>query len=239
MKITEKLQFDRETLTAHGAITIVAFGDSVTHGAQAEGVIDFETVYHNRLKKMLAEVRTYTPINVINAGIGGITAMGSLDRMERDVFSHHPDLVILCFGLNDVNRPLEDYLLALDTMFKACREREVDAIFMTPNMLNTYVADDCPVKHLAYAAQTAEHQNSGRFDHYIHEAKRVAEENGIPVCDVYAKWKELSKTEDTTKLLANRINHPTAQMHALFAQSLFDMIMADATVNQADGNTMY
>ena len=37
-------------------------------------------------------------------------------------------------------------------------------------------------------------------------------------------WKELSKTEDTTKLLVNRINHPTQEMHKLFADALFETI---------------
>jgi hypothetical protein len=54
----------------------------------------------------------------------------------------------------------------------------------------------------------------------------MAREMGIPVCDCYAKWKALSQTQDTTMLLANYINHPTKEMHELFAQSLYDMIMS-------------
>ena len=41
------------------------------------------------------------------------------------------------------------------------------------------------------------------------------------------KWKKLSETQDTTLLLANRINHPNRDMQELFAQSLFDTIFAD------------
>ena len=225
MNIKEKMNLKFEGLVNEGPINIVAFGDSVTHGAVASGELNYETVYWNRLKKKLVEVSSYVPINMINAGIGGITAKGSLGRMKEHVFDHHPDLVIICFGLNDVNFPLEEYLASLTEMFEKCKEYGTDTVFMTPNMLNTYVAEDTAPIHLEYAAVTAEYQNSGKMDEYIYAATELAKSMNIRVCDCYSKWKKLSETEDTTLLLANRINHPTKEMHELFAQSLFEMIM--------------
>lgn len=240
MKIKEKLFLDYAGLVEHGPINIVAFGDSVTHGAVAADEINYETVYWNRLKKKLNEVRNYVPVNTINAGIGGITAKDSLERMERQVFSHLPDLVIVCFGLNDVNGTLEDYLSSLRIIFEKCKEKEVDVIFLTPNMLNTYVAEGTEEQYLDYAAVTAGFQNNGRMDLYIESAVKLANEMDVPVCDCYSKWKKLSETEDTTMLLANYINHPTKEMHALFADSLFEMIMEDAVNDQNVSNdTMY
>ena len=98
MKINEKINMDYDGLVKHGPITIVAFGDSVTHGAVAYGEKNYETVYWNRLRKKILEVRDYVPVNVINAGIGGITAARSLERMDSQVLAHNPDLVIVCFG---------------------------------------------------------------------------------------------------------------------------------------------
>ncbi len=223
MHIKDKILLDRNGLEQYGPITIVAFGDSVTHGA-LNGEINYETVYWNRLRRKILEVRNYVPVNVINAGIGGITASGSLGRIESQVLTHRPDLIIVCFGLNDVNDPLERYLSALRTIFEKCLASGADVIFMTPNMLNTYVAPDAPESHLAYAAVTAKYQTEGRMDLYMESAVRLAEEMSVPVCDCYAKWKKLAETEDTTMLLINRINHPTPGMHELFAESLFQMI---------------
>ena len=63
---------------------------------------------------------------------------------------------------------------------------------------------------------------------------------GITVCDVYSKWKKLAETTDTTLLLANRINHPTREMHDLFADSLFETIFGkDAVEVAANDGTMY
>ncbi len=225
MRVRDKIMLEYEGLVEHGSINIVAFGDSVSHGAVGPDEIDYESVYWNRLRRKINDVRNYVPVNVINSGIGGITAKASLDRIERDVFSHHPDLVIVCFGLNDVNGTLDDYLSSLETIFSECNKREIETVFLTPNMLNTYVAQDTLEELKEYAKITAEMQNSGRMDSFIYSAVKLAEGMNISVCDCYSKWKRLSETEDVTLLLANRINHPVREMHELFAEGIFEIIM--------------
>ncbi|MBR7132051.1 MAG: SGNH/GDSL hydrolase family protein [Clostridia bacterium] len=239
MKISEKIRLEKEGLEKYGPIIIVALGDSVTHGAVADNEINYETVYWNRLRQKINQVRNYVPVNVINAGIGGGTAQEALPRLEKQVFNHLPDLVIVCFGLNDVNRPLEDFLSALEKIFTACKDFGCDVIYMTPNMLNTYVAEGTSEVYKEYAKKTAEMQNGGRMDKYMAEACSLAQKMGVPVCDCYSKWKKLSETEDTTQLLANYINHPTKEMHRLFADSLFEMLFPENTEKKLNDSTMY
>ena len=227
MKVKEKLYMDLAGLEEHGPITIVALGDSVTHGSVAAGETNYETVYWNRLRQKLNTVRPTIPVNVINAGIGGTTAARSVKRLDRQVLCHNPDLVIVCFGLNDINGELETYLSALRTIFERCTAIGAEVIFMTPNMLNTHVVEGTEERFAAYAVKTAEMQNGGRMDLYMNSAVALAREMGVTVCDCYAQWKELSRTQDTTMLLANYINHPTKEMHALFADALFEAIMGD------------
>lgn len=240
MNVREKLNMDKNALIANGAINIVAFGDSVTHGA-LNGFNDYETVYWNLLKKKLNAVRDSIPVNVIDSGIGGIDARASLDRIERDVTSHHPDLVIVCFGLNDVNGTVENYVESLRIIFEKCRQCGADVIFMTPNMLNTYVADDVPSEHKSYAVKTAQYQNEGKMDEFIAAAVKTANELNVTVCDCYSQWKKMYENGvDTTKLLINRINHPDREMHRLFADMLFDIIMEGSElISKDDVNTMY
>ena len=227
MKLVDKLLAADYDLMESGPINIVALGDSVTHGAVAPGEMNYETVYWNRLRQRLQAKNDWIPINVINTAIAGTTAADALPRMEKQVFSHEPDLVIVCFGLNDVHRELETYLSSLETIFRRCREGNVDVIFMTPNMLNTYVAEDTHPDIKAGAAVTADMQNSGKMDRYIYAAIDLAKSMGVPVCDCYSQWKELSKTQDTTMLLANRVNHPTKEMHQLFSDSLYAMLFPE------------
>lgn len=234
MKISEKINMDINGLIANGPITIVAFGDSVTHGALRDSN-DYENVYWNLLKKKLNAFRDSIPVNVINSGIGGISAALSIERMERDVLSYHPDLVIVCFGLNDVNGTLEEYVDSLRVIFKTCKDSGAEVIFLTPNMLNTYVADDAPEQYKAYAAVTAEYQNNGRMDLYMSSAVATAQDCGVGVCDCYGEWKKLyEKGVDTTMLLVNRINHPESKMHELFADMLYAMVMGESVNDKKD-----
>lgn len=231
MKIKEKLNLDIEGIIEHGAINIVAFGDSVTHGA-IEGY-DYENVYWNLLRKKLNAVRDIVPVNVINSGIAGITSRRSLSRIQRDVISHHPDLVIVCFGLNDSN--LESYINSMTTIFKECLDAGAEVIYLTPNMLNTYVDPETASAHMDYAKVTAARQMDGSMDNQIYSAIEVAKEMGVKVCDCYSEWKKLYESGvDTTQLLINKINHPTAEMHKLFADMLFDVIMNDETNTVTD-----
>ena len=225
MRIKDKIGLGLDGLIAHGPVNIVAFGDSVTHGCVGPGEYDYETVYWNRLRKKLNAVNISMPVNAVDAGINGITAKASLGRIERDVLSHRPDLVVICFGLNDVNGSLEDYLSSLEKIFSACRDEDRDTVFMTPNMLNTRVAPDTAPQYLEYAAVTAGYQNGGRMDLYMKEAADLARQSGVTLCDCYAEWKKISETKDVTDLLANRINHPTREMHELFADMLFRAVM--------------
>ena len=238
MKVKEKLFLDRQGLIENGAITIAIFGDSVSHGA-LNGCFDYENVYHHLLQKKLNALRDYIPVNIINASVGGTSAKSSLKRLQKQVLLHEPDLTVVCFGLNDVNGTKEDYLDALREIFTRVSASGSELIFMTPNMMNTYVAEDTPREHFEYAHKTAETQNSGKVDDYIYSAIALAESMGVTVCDCYSEWKELAKTQDTTALLVNRINHPISEMHKLFADRLYRLIIGEEANEAKSDDAMF
>lgn len=227
MKIVEKLKMKYTDLNANGAITIVAFGDSVTQGSIG-GVFDYENVYHNVLKKKLNEVNKDVPINVINSGISGNAASYAFIRVERDVLKYEPDLCIVDFGLNDINYPLEQYLDHMKIIFEKLKQANIDTIFMTPNMLPTRFDEENTPKDMVDRAKLyVKLQNDGTFDKYVYSAVEIAKEYGVKVCDCYSKWKELyNKGEDITSYLTTVV-HPNAELHKLFANSLFDLIMEE------------
>ena len=239
MNVKEKMLLDKNGLLANGPINIVILGDSVSHASWLD-YHNYEDVYWNVLKKRLQAERNYVPINMICASVGGTTAKDALPRLERDVLCHHPELVIVCFGLNDVNGSLEDYLCSLREIFSRCKATGADVIFLSPNMLNTSVDPEVtPAIYLEYAHKTMEMQNGGRMDRYIYGAIDLAKEMGISVCDCYSEWKKRSETQDVTYLLANRINHPTEEMHTLFADKLFELIMGGESVKKENDSTMF
>lgn len=225
---------------------VAAFlGDSITHGAfetfrdrnsALNAIYDHGSVYHTLLGKMLSVVYPAAPLNIINAGISGGNAVQGLERLERDLLPYSPRLVVVCFGLNDVHGGIEkitEYAEALRGIFQKLKDRNIETVFLTPNMMNTYVSPLIKDESISNIAQiTVKLQNSGIMDAYMACAQRVCAEEKIPVCDCYGKWKKLHRQGvDTTSLLCNHINHPVREMHHLFAASLFETLVFDAGCN--------
>ena len=233
-KICRRVKGDIEEYRANGPINIAEIGDSVSHGCVGALIShDYNTVYHNRLRLMINKKYPTIPVNIINTAVGGTTASFALGNFDRDVLPHTPDLAIICFGLNDVNGSMEDYSASLSGLFGKCRENGIDCIFMTPNMLNTRYVEGTSEMYAEYARKTAEMQNSGKMDSFMEAARSTAESCGVTVCDCYAKWKAMAADGiDTTLLLANYINHPTREMHKVFADMLYETIFGEKFVGE-------
>jgi len=71
--------------------TVVCFGDSLTSGYGASTGRD----YPARLSQMIGEP-------VINAGVPGDTTASALTRIEEDVLSYDPRIVLITLGGNDL-----------------------------------------------------------------------------------------------------------------------------------------
>ena len=82
--------------------TIICFGDSLTFGTGAVPGMD----YPSQLSKMILKP-------VINAGAPGDTTASALTRLQRDVLSKSPDMVLITLGGNDLKNGV-----AKDVAFK-------------------------------------------------------------------------------------------------------------------------
>ena len=239
MKLVEKLKAKYASFQTTEGVTIACLGDSVTQGCfecyidgngNGNTIFDQSKAYHAYLREMLATLYPAVPINIINAGLSGGRALQGAERLERDVLRHSPDLVIVCFGLNDCGgglAGLDGYAESLRRIFDGILKTDAECILLTPNLMNTRVDRSlAEPKIKEIAEQIMKRQNDGILDAYVERAKEVAAAYGIPICDCYAKWKKLADAGvDTTLLLANRINHPTPEMNKLFAASLLEMIL--------------
>ena len=239
MNIMNKLKQKALDNMDHEGVTIAFLGDSVTQGCfeifmrsetEIDTIFDKESAYHKYLSQILSVLYPTVPVNIINAGISGDNAPHGLQRLQKDVLRHEPDLVVVCFGLNDVCQgidKLDQYTNALRKIFQEIQKTQAEVIFMTPNMMNTQVSvhiTDPIIRKIATDA--AKIQNEGILDAYMDGATAVCEECGVTVCDCYHKWKRLADNGvNTTDLLVNHINHPTRQMNWLFAVSLMETML--------------
>ena len=232
MKIISKLKAKAENIHDFSQVTIAFLGDSVTQGCfdvymqgenSLETYFDAENAYHTHLRKILNMMFPKAPVNIINAGISGGTADRGVERLERDVLQFSPDLCVVCFGLNDsCTTDIETYKQAMAEIFDRLLEKNIEVIFMTPNMMCTEVSCHIAEPYIRQVAENISHsQINGTLEKFLSAAKEIAESRNIPVCDCYKKWKTLSDYGvNTTNLLANYINHPTPEMNWLFAYSL-------------------
>lgn len=222
-------------------VTVAFLGDSVTQGCfevypvgetALETIYDVQSAYSTKFRQLLATVCPKAPVNIVNAGISGGGAPNGLERLERDVLAYHPDLAVVCFGLNDCTRGMEhigEYTDALTGIFVRLREEGIETVFMTPNMVSDSVSwhiQEPRFKELA--AMLAGIQKGGTLDSYMDAAREAAAKCGVRVCDCYSRWRKLNRLGiDTTDLLSNYLNHPTRDMHWLFANALFETLFYD------------
>lgn len=240
MKIMEKVARKAANNFEEAGVTIAFLGDSVTQGCFEifrqnggwETVYDKNNAYHAHLAKIFAVTYPTVPVNMINAGISGDNAPHGLQRLERDVLSKDPDLVVVCFALNDSGQGeegLDKYKTALAGIFEKIQAAGKEIIFMTPNMMNPTVSVHAlDENYIELSKGCMRIQTEGILDKYVEGAKEICARYGVPVCDCYAKWKQLYRYgANITELLANKVNHPLREMNWLFAVSLFETMMAE------------
>lgn len=211
--------------------TIVFFGDSVTEGCFElfPTSYGFDTV--RRPEKAYASLTACAlkekygeNIIAVNAGRSGDSSKNGLERIERDVLSHKPDIVTVAFGLNDVFRP-EYFEKNINEILEKVTASGAKAVLITPNMMNTYIHAETPPSAMKVAQKTMAAQTDGTLDRIYLQSLSAAGCFGAKVCDVYLFWKNLySQGVDTTELLINRINHPCEKMHIKTAEMLLRTI---------------
>jgi len=226
-------------------VTIGFLGDSVTHGCfevwpavsengeeGIEVVFDQEQGYPALFRKLLLTLYPRAQINLVNAGVNGDSAPRGLARLDRDLLPYHPDLTVVCYGLNDCCQGVDKigaYHNALLSILRRLKDAGSEAILMTPQPVCTRVHSQLRGDGLRNGARTlAAIFADGVFDRYMQAARAAAAEAGVPLCDVYAKWMAMHQNGvDITDLLANYLNHPTRAMHHLFAWSLLDTVFGN------------
>lgn len=240
MKILSLLNEKNRDAFGNRPVTIGFLGDSVTNGCfevlpamTAHGeegfdvVFDPERSYSALVRKILLTLYPKAQINIINAGISGDSAPSGLARMERDLLPYHPDLCVVCYGLNDSgagDAGIAAYHDALTAIIRKLKQAGSEVILMTPQPICARVHTQLHGEALrALALGLADSFAQGGFDRYMQAARAAAEETEIPLCDVYAKWMCMYENGvDITDLLSNYLNHPTREMHWLFANSLVE-----------------
>lgn len=163
-------------------ITIVMLGDSTTLSrdcAQGSKLTDF---VQTRLDEWA--VKNNRRVQVVNAGKGGDTAEGALERLERDVLSQKPDIVSISLGLNDTGKLTpEQYRTALEEILRTIRQKSAASILLVTS--TPFVNE----QH----SWGKDFASKGGLDEYMDgkicsQMRALAGERRIPLCDLHEKF---------------------------------------------------
>lgn len=112
---------------------VVFIGDSITAARE-----------YPRLVELYARLRfPERRIEFFNAGKGGDTALGAVERLERDVFARNATVVTIALGLNDIGWGVkadaehrQKYLDGVRQLVTRCRERQIRVYLCSPAITN-------------------------------------------------------------------------------------------------------
>lgn len=196
----ERLRATQRKLAAGEAVTIVAFGDSITNGGEASVP---ELIFWRRWVTDLQAKYPRAKITAINGATGGDTTTRGLQRLQAKVIDEKPDLVLIGFGMNDHNRrgvalpEFERQLREMVTRIRAATPAEI-VLFSTfppnPRWLH----------------------GTNRMAEYAGVTARVAAETGCAYADVFNNWQAMAARKRPEDLLANNINHPNDFGHWIY-----------------------
>lgn len=192
--------YDRVANLGNAGDVLVCFGDSITRGYGVQA----EQAYPSQLSRLL-----HRP--VVNAGRDGDTTGSALNRLERDVLSHRPRVVVVELGGNDLlNRvPREETLSNLEQIVARCVAAGSMVVLV----------------HAKFGIWS---------DPFADGFEDVAKRHGAVVV-----WKSLSGILGNTKLMHDQI-HPNADGHRLLAERVAAVVepLLEAADKQREENAL-
>lgn len=202
-----QLQNSINSLRNKKKLHLLLFGDSISSGANASGVGKaapylpaFGELVANQLQDFYQSEIKFT-----NTAVGGKTSQWGVETAKERVADHHPDLVIIAFGMNDGTGKMspakfKENIALIMTQTKAVNP-DVEFILVAPMLPNP----------------------ESKFLGTQPLFKKVLDElsgPGVIVTDITAVHRELLKHKSYQDMTGNNINHPNDFLMRWYAQQI-------------------
>lgn len=164
---------DDSGITLKKGDRIVFLGDSITQGGDSN-----DKGYVRLIRKTLTE-KADLGIEVIGAGISGNKVPDLQRRLEKDVLSRKPTIVVIYIGINDVwhgeNDPArgtlpEAFAAGLKDVIGRCTEAGAKVVICTPTVIGE--------------KKDGGNKLDQRLDQYSDISRNLAKEMKLPLCDL-------------------------------------------------------
>ena len=157
------LPFTKQKLRSGQTLVIVALGSSSTTGFFSPG-----SAFPEVAKQELSRLHPSTRIDMINSGRIGETIGDNIVRIDRDVLSHKPDLVVWQIGTNDVvwRGIAEDAKQKLSEAVAGIKASGADVILFDLQYAPLVVANGKYIRMESMIDEVAAQQGVGHFPRF-------------------------------------------------------------------------
>lgn len=168
---------------------------------------------------------------VLNKGIAGNNTIDLLKRIDKDVISEVPDLVIIMVGTNDMvnsNKiiPYSQFRNNYQQIINKLKTRNIKVVLMSPPLVDTgYIFQ----RH--QRSRFSEDPNA-KIDSISHIIKELSNRNHLYFIDLNSSFKSAGSPNRTAgSLIINKANfniedgiHPTKQGYEFIAKTVFNYL---------------
>lgn len=203
--------------TGQDKIKVIFFGDSITQAGVNPGG------YVKRIDSM-ARIQGKMNYDFIGAGIGGNKIYDLYLRMEDDVLSKNPNVVVLYIGVNDVwhktssgtGTDADKFAKFYQAVIDKIKAKNVKIILCTPAVIGEKI--------------DGSNQQDGDLTEYSKIIRGLAQKNGLPLVDLRKAFIEYNsrnnkENKDRGILTTDRV-HLNAIGNQLVADEIWKAIQA-------------
>ena len=197
---------------------VIFFGDSITQAGVSPGG------YIVRIGDLATKENLAAQYDFIGAGIGGNKVYDLYLRMDDDVLSKKPDVVVIYIGVNDVwhkrthgtGTDLDKFEKFYNALIKKMKEQNIKLIMCTPAVIGerTDFSNDL----------------DGDLNNYSNMIRGIAKKNAVPLVDLRKAFLEYNKVNNTENkeagiLTTDRV-HLNEKGNQLVAEEIWKAIKA-------------
>ena len=147
---------------------------------------DYRGGYVSLIRERINESDPDLGIEVIASGISGNKVTDLLRRMEHDVLSRKPSLVVVYVGINDVGHQAfgqgtdkDAYDRGIRKILDLLRDHCIDAVICTPSVIGE--------------RSDGSNERDSALDQYSELVRKAAADLGVPLCDLRKSFVEALK----------------------------------------------
>ncbi len=199
-------------------VNIVYYGDSITTGCNASGtsaggnIAPYMPGFFNMINEYL-ENKYGCFVFSSNTAVAGWNTSQGLEAVESRVLDKNPDLLVLGFGMNDMNTPVASYKTMIKSMIDQLHAKNPDAnVILIGTTVPNYESDWY-----------------GNQEHFIGALNELENEyNFVAVADMTTMHKDIfAQGKRYRDVTGNNINHPNDFVVRAYAQVILQTLLGE------------